>query len=367
MLNTERDEGEYMVLGISECSDVSELPTATDYKKNQFVSFLSAVEPDVARCEKLLPMLLASTSGSSKEITNYILERPGKRMRIALFYFCAELVDFNREDRDALAAVGEIVHTASLLHDDIIDEASMRRGHASPHTIFGPKKAILVGDMLLASASRVMCQSGSTQVVDGFSRAIHQMSDGELLQLDHLHDPHTSEDQYWKIMEYKTSVLLAAICQTPAILQGLQKDKVEALWNFGLSLGNIFQICDDILDYFQTSEFAGKQTFADFQSGKMTLPLFLLKQAMQGSDETAFTEWQEIESAFTSQCHTEKGIDSIRSAMKRFNIFEKCTKFCEDKNLQSLSLFSSFFPEAVDSPLVKIGALFLARLPKACR
>ncbi len=330
-----------------------------DKATDSFAGFLSAVESDVARCEALMPSLVASASGSSKEIISYILERPGKRMRIALFYFCAELVGFNREDRDALAAVGELVHTASLLHDDIIDESSMRRGRASPHTIFGPKKAILVGDMLLASASRVMCRSGSTEVVDGFSHAIHQMSDGELLQLDHLYDEKTTEQTYWKIMEYKTSVLLAAICQTPAILQGLEAIKVRALWDFGIALGNIFQICDDILDYFHSSGFAGKKTFADFQSGKMTLPLFLLKQSLNRH------EWSNIESVFCGKQGEAAAKNIVYTAMDKHGIFKQCIEYCSAKNTESLKQFFIHFPDAVESPLAKIGTLFLARLPKA--
>jgi|GEM_PF-266828 len=349
-----------MGLGISKDSARNNLNLTTDFAKNKFVSFLSAVEPDVARCEALLPELVASASSSSKEILEYILERPGKRMRIALFYFCAKLVGFERDDCDALAAVGEIVHTASLLHDDIIDDASMRRGSASPHTIFGPKKAVLVGDMLLASASRVMCRSGSTRVVDGFSHAIHQMSDGELLQLDHLYDPETPEQVYWNIMEYKTSVLLAAICQTPAILSGLGDQKIKTLWDFGISLGNTFQICDDILDYFQSSEFAGKRTFADFASGKMTLPMFLLKKAASSED------WATVKSYFASSgsMQPEDVRKAIQTLLGQHGVFDACVHFCHKQNADSLEAFEKEFPEAVGSPLSQIGSLFLARLPK---
>jgi octaprenyl-diphosphate synthase len=336
--------------------------SVNDYVKNEFVSFLAMVASDVERCEGLLPDLTASASSSSRQITQYILERPGKRLRMALFYFCADLVGFDRDDRDALAAVGEIVHTASLLHDDIIDEASTRRGHASPHTVFGPKKAVLVGDMLLASASRIMCNSGSTRVVDGFSRAIHQMSDGELLQLDHLYDDQMPVETYWQIMEYKTSALLAAICQTPAVLSGLSEEKIQALWNYGLSLGNVFQICDDILDYFASSEFAGKITFSDFASGKMTLPLFLLKEKLSGESGK---EWSSIKQEFITP-NSDHGAENLRQQLTDQNIRQLSMEHCTKVQEKGLAEFLEYFPEALDTPLAQIGKLFVSRLPTPC-
>jgi len=243
---------------------------------------LSALDP------QLIALIDAQTT-SAKHIISHVFSGGGKRIRPALFFFASRLVDYKGPQLISIAAVCEYVHAASLLHDDVIDNSTLRRGKPTPNTIWGDECAVLVGDLIYARASELMAQTGSLEIVSMFARAIRLMSDGELLQLEHIFNPAMPQDAYLKIIEHKTAVLLGAACRAPAVLAGAPTEVCDALETFGRCVGFAFQLLDDALDYAGTDQAFGKKTLADLPEGKVTLPVILLKD-LATTDEWSFVE-----------------------------------------------------------------------------
>ncbi len=252
----------------------------------------AAIAPVADSLSVLDPQLIAlieAQTTSAKHIISHVFSGGGKRIRPALFFFAGRLVDYTGPHLMPIAAVCEYVHAASLLHDDVIDNSTLRRGKPTPNTIWGDESAVLVGDLIYARASELMAQTGSLEIVAIFARAIRLMSDGELLQLEHLFNPAMPKDAYLKIIEHKTAVLLGAACRAPAVLAGASRDICDALETFGRCVGFAFQLLDDALDYAGTDQAFGKKTLADLPEGKVTLPIILLKEKAS-SNEWSFVE-----------------------------------------------------------------------------
>ena len=175
----------------------------------------------------------------------------------------------------ALAACVEFIHTATLLHDDVVDESDLRRGLASANAVWGNKASVLVGDFLLSRSFELMVEDGSLSVLSILSRASSLIAEGEVLQLTTQNDTETGETRYLEVIKAKTAQLFAAACRVGAVIAARPKVEEDALETFGMNLGNAFQLTDDVLDYSAKQMALGKTVGDDFREGKITLPVIL--------------------------------------------------------------------------------------------
>jgi len=207
------------------------------------------------------------------EIINHLLGSGGKRLRPLLVLTTADLFKYQGKRCHTLSAVIEFIHTASLFHDDVIDKADTRRGKVSANNVWGNAATVLVGDFLYSKAYQLMAEDGNMEIMRLISTTSNVMSEGEVFQLIKCGEVSLTEEDYLKIIEKKTSILISASCALGGHLGGAGADRIEALKQFGLRLGSAFQITDDTLDYVAREEDFGKVIGKDLREGKMTLPL----------------------------------------------------------------------------------------------
>ena len=207
------------------------------------------------------------------EINQHILLAGGKRLRALLFVLCSRLCGFSGEKAYYFSSIFEYLHAASLLHDDVIDNAAIRRGKASANILWGNSASVLVGDFLLAKSFALAVETDNLQFLDVLSRKTTRMAEGMVLELVQSHNLEVTEEVYREILINKTAILISAACQTGAIWGKAGVEEQEALAEYGLELGVAFQIIDDILDYTATQDEFGKPVGNDFKEGKITLPL----------------------------------------------------------------------------------------------
>ena len=213
-------------------------------------------------------------------IGKHILEGGGKRLRPLILILSSELAHYRGDDRLTLAGIIESIHTASLLHDDVVDGADKRRGKVPAHSVWGNQIVILVGDFLYANALRLAVLQKKQEVMEALSEATTRMTEGEILQLAKTGDPDITEEDYLNIISAKTGALISAACKIGAVLGSLPEEKKNALARFGMKTGIAFQMADDVLDYMADEGELGKRLGKDLKEGKITLPLiYLLKTA----------------------------------------------------------------------------------------
>ncbi len=208
-------------------------------------------------------------------LADHLINAGGKRLRPLLTVACARLARATDDSCLKLAAAVEFIHTATLLHDDVIDSSQLRRGKVAAHLIWGAPSSVLVGDYLFARAFELMVEAGSLTALDILAKAAGVISEGEVLQLTRAHDLNLSQDIYLEIIRAKTAELFAAAAEAGAVSAGASDDMRRAMRSYGLNLGLAFQLVDDALDYGGTTEALGKNAGDDFREGKATLPLLL--------------------------------------------------------------------------------------------
>jgi octaprenyl-diphosphate synthase len=234
-----------------------------------------SIENELKLLEPKLCDYLLTPSQPTNQIISHIIASGGKRIRPGLFLLCCDLIKYNGEHRFPIAAVCEYIHTASLLHDDVIDNSQERRGKPTVNSKWGDETAVLSGDLIYAAACRLMVKTASLDLIDTFAECIRFMSESELFQLELLWKASTSRSDYLRVISGKTACLFAAASQTPAFLGGQPADVSQALGAFGQSLGMAFQIADDCLDYTANQTDFGKPAVSDLFEGKVTLPLLI--------------------------------------------------------------------------------------------
>ena len=221
------------------------------------------------------------------EVAVHLVEAGGKRLRPMLTLATARMCGYGGECHCNLAAAVEFIHTATLLHDDVIDESAQRRGRPTANLLWDNKSSVLVGDYLFARAFQLMVETGSLQVLDILSNAAATIAEGEVLQLTAARDLHTDEGIYLKVVRGKTAALFAAATEAGAVIANAPKEHVRALASYGDALGISFQIVDDLLDYSGDSAATGKNVGDDFRERKLTLPV-IKAVAGANADERAF-------------------------------------------------------------------------------
>jgi len=229
---------------------------------------------------------LGSASTVAEEVGAHVLEAGGKRIRPALLALCAELCGYTGARCVQVAAAIELLHTATLLHDDVVDVSDLRRGRPSANSIWGNRRAVLGGDFLYARASAMIVEDGDIDVLSVFANTIRLMAEGELLQLERSFDATVTEAHYFEVIERKSAALLCAASELGAILAGVTRAERRRVAEFGREIGLAFQLRDDALDYEAAPGELGKQRYADLREGKVTLPLLLgLKRATSSERE----------------------------------------------------------------------------------
>lgn len=245
---------------------------------------LDPVNSELQELSRLLPLMIPTRTAIGQTMVQAIFSSPGKQVRPAFFFLSANLVGYSGDQLMPMAAVAEFVHTASLLHDDVVDSSTLRRNKPTANSVWGDQAAVLVGDLIYSTASEMMARTAELDIVTTFSRAIQSMSEAELLQLEHVFDFAIPTETYFQIIRGKTGALLSASCAVAAILGQTTAKQHDALRDFGMAIGVAFQLLDDALDYMGDTEIFGKRSFCDLAEGRITLPLILLRDKMTPSE-----------------------------------------------------------------------------------
>ena len=234
---------------------------------------LNIIGDDLKNVELQFRKDLESDVPLIRKVGEYVLSSGGKRVRPALLLLAARLCGYGGSQAVPLASVVEFIHTATLLHDDVVDSATLRRGLASANTLWGNEASVLVGDFLFSKSFSLMVGVGSLDILRVFSSATTIIAEGEVMQLLCTGEIDLPEERYIDVVRSKTAILMSAACEAGAILGGATPERQQALADFGMSLGIAFQLMDDILDYVATEEDFGKSIGHDLEEGKITLPL----------------------------------------------------------------------------------------------
>ena len=230
---------------------------------------------EMRRVDAVIHERLSSQVALINQISSYIVSAGGKRIRPRLVLLFAQALGFHGPERFELAAIVEFIHTATLLHDDVVDESSLRRGRATSNAMFGNAASVLVGDFLYSRAFQMMVSVNRMRVLDVLADATNVIAEGEVLQLINMHDADISVDDYLRVIRYKTAKLFEASARIGAVLGGAERALEDRCADYGRALGTAFQLVDDLLDYEGKSEELGKNVGDDLREGKPTLPLLL--------------------------------------------------------------------------------------------
>jgi octaprenyl-diphosphate synthase len=240
---------------------------------------------DMAAVDRLIRGSLDSNVVLIRQISEYIIGSGGKRLRPMLVLLAARACGYRGDHHVTLAAIIEFIHTATLLHDDVVDESELRRGQESVHAVWGNAASVLVGDFLYSRSFQMMVTVDSMRVMEVLSNATNMIAEGEVEQLLNMHDPEVTEQAYFSVIEKKTAKLFEAACQLGAVITD-RPEFEEALATFGRELGAAFQVADDVLDYTADAEALGKNVGDDLAEGKPTLPLILTRRYL-GEEQRA--------------------------------------------------------------------------------
>jgi octaprenyl-diphosphate synthase len=234
----------------------------------------------MAAVDALIRQSLDSNVVLIRQIAEYIIGSGGKRLRPTLVVLAARACGYDGQHHVDLAAIIEFIHTATLLHDDVVDESDLRRGKETAHAVWGNAASVLVGDFLYSRSFQMMVKIDSMRVMEVLSDATNTIAEGEVEQLLNMHDPEISEASYFSVIEKKTAKLFEAACQLGAVLAG-RPELEQPLATFGRELGAAFQVTDDVLDYTADADTLGKNIGDDLAEGKPTLPLILSRGLLE--------------------------------------------------------------------------------------
>ncbi len=251
---------------------------------------------DMQAVNTLIQQQVDSDVALINQLGFYIVNSGGKRLRPLLTVLAARAMDIDNNDHHTLAAIVEFIHTATLLHDDVVDESTLRRGRETANAIFGNQASVLVGDFLYTRSFQMMVSLRRMRVMEILSEATNQIAEGEVLQLMNCNDPDTDEKRYFDVIYGKTARLFEAATQLSAVLTDQPQDVETAMQDYGKHLGTAFQLADDIIDYMSDSEQMGKNAGDDLAEGKPTLPLLYAMWNAESDEDRALIR-QAIEKA----------------------------------------------------------------------
>ena len=262
--------------------------TAGTHREPSIAPLAALVSADMDRVNALILDMAGSNAEMIPEIARHLIDSGGKRLRPMLTIAAAQAFGYGGDGHVKLAAAVEFMHTATLLHDDVVDESEMRRGKLSARMLWGNQASVLVGDYLLGQAFRIMVEVGSLDALRVLSDAAAVIAEGEVMQLSAAKNLGTGEDAYIRVINAKTAALFAAACEVGPIVSGADETMRRAMASYGTHLGMAFQLVDDALDYGGSSLTLGKRVGDDFREGKVTLPIVI---AARSADEAERAFW----------------------------------------------------------------------------
>ncbi len=290
------------------------------------------------------------------QVGQYIVAAGGKRLRPMLLLLAAKALNYQEDSQKSqsiLAAVIELIHTATLLHDDVVDESDLRRGRETANAMFGNQASVLVGDYLYSRAFQMMVEVGEMRIMDVLSDTTNQIAAGEVLQLMNVNDPNVSEESYYQVIERKTAILFAAATQLAAILSGADETTEKALKEYGMQLGIAFQLIDDALDYAADTAALGKNVGDDLAEGKPTLPLIHALENTNDAGKKLITH--AIEHGGLDK------MDEIMTIIKQTGAIEYTYQAAEKAVDKAISAIDSIAESQYKEALISIAKLSLKR------
>lgn len=305
-------------------------------QQQHIVTIKEAVKDDLKIIENLLHDTIDGHTDLITKIGTNIFSAGGKRIRPILSILSGKLFNYDKAELYYLATAVELIHSATLLHDDVIDNGELRRGKITSNKIHGDKTSILVGDFLFAESFKLMVKSNSLESLKILSTASSIISEGEVKQLEFKQQQLFSKAQYLEVIEAKTAILFAAATESSACIAGRSRSECKLLKEFGINLGLAFQIIDDILDYNAEQDIFGKKIGTDFFERKITLPIILLYH------KSNKLEQQEITTLFNSNTLDNNHLDHIINSLKKKNIFDECYSEATQYISNSINILKSF-------------------------
>ena len=255
-----------------------------------FIEIQALMKNELDQMNKILVNRLDSNVDLINQMSHYIISSGGKRIRPLLLLLCARATDYDGDYHYSMAVVIELIHTATLLHDDVVDQSTTRRGQETANELWGNAPSVLVGDFLYSRAFEIMVEPNSMEIMKILSKATNQISEGEVLQLLNIKNANVTQKEYYRVIERKTACLFKAACQIAGILSNSNQKVIGAMGKFGIHLGNAFQIIDDTLDYESDSNIIGKEVGDDLSEGKVTLPMIYALEKTTKSDKKILTD-----------------------------------------------------------------------------
>ncbi|MFZ9186377.1 MAG: polyprenyl synthetase family protein [Holophagaceae bacterium] len=306
---------------------------------------LSLVESELSR------LLTQNKIEVIDKFSSHILNTSGKRLRPALLLLSTKAFNVSSEIAIRFACVFELIHTATLIHDDVIDHSATRRGSKTLNALWGNNLTVLFGDLLYLRAMSSAIEGRNWRMMEVLSEVTSKVIEGELIQHDHLFDIHLNRDQYFDILERKTALLYTTLFRSGPILSGAPTDIVRDLETYGLHLGRAFQLIDDLLDYSSTESQLGKPVFTDLKEGKLTLPLLLLKDVIPKIADPLIED-------FWSMNRTAESLNSSASQLKtlllQHQTLEQTYNLAKEETEKALAILDTPFYKSDSFSFLKI-------------
>jgi len=310
--------------------------------------FMKWLEPDIIKINQSILNNLLGSEPLISDLSNHIIGSGGKRIRPLLTIACSKLCNYIGSRHIELASVIEFIHTATLLHDDVVDDSKKRRGKSSANFIWDNKSSILVGDYLLSKAFRILINEGSIACLDIISKASVKISNGEVKQLVSIKNLHTNESEYLDIINHKTAELFSAACQIGGEVSEISSEKKKCLAEFGTFLGMAYQIIDDSLDYFSDFKTSGKSSGNDLKEGKMSLPLILCYKRCDKSEKKI------IEFIINKNRTNNSDFLKIIDLMTKYDVKQDCVKKAKHFSTMAVDSLGIFADSTEKEKLVNL-------------
>ena len=318
-----------------------------------FTDIQALMKSELELMDKILVNRLDTNVDLISQMSHYIINSGGKRIRPLLLLLCAKATDYDGDYHYSMAVVIELIHTATLLHDDVVDQSATRRGQETANELWGNAPSVLVGDFLYSRAFEIMVEPNSMAIMKILSKATNQISEGEVLQLLNIKNPKVTQSEYFQVIERKTACLFKAACQIAGILSGSSQNVIEALGSFGLYLGNAFQVIDDTLDYESNALIIGKEIGDDLSEGKVTLPMIYALEKTSGSEHKILSN--AIQEADSSD------IDKIVEILLSVDAFQYSRKIAREQSKKAIKALDLIPSSAYKSALRLLCEISLER------
>lgn len=318
-----------------------------------FSAIQSLMKSDMEKTDNILIDRLNSNVDLINQMSHYIIASGGKRIRPLLLLLCARATNYGGTEHHAMAVVIELIHTATLLHDDVVDESTTRRNQDTANELWGNAASVLVGDFLYSRAFEILVEPNSMSIMRILSKATNQIAEGEVLQLLNIRNANVSQTKYFNVIEQKTARLFEAACKIGALLSDSSEKTINSLGDFGLHLGIAFQIIDDALDYESNSTTMGKEVGDDLSEGKITLPMIYALEKTSGSENKILRD--AIKTADASN------IDKIINILCSVNAFEFTRKIAGNESQKALKSLKNIPDSEYRSALKLLCELSLNR------